>query len=92
MPDTGLLSRIRQVWQDRPRRILLVVTDVTRMEGARICVAGYLDDGRMVRPLCGRRGPTEAWLQPAAGTWIVPFSTVELKVERPPRPLIAPHT
>ena len=37
----------------------MVVTDITRMEGDRVCVGGYLEDGASMRPVCARTGPTE---------------------------------
>jgi hypothetical protein len=70
----------------------LVVTDITRMEGDRVCVAGLLEDGTAVRPLCGRSGPTERWLLPARDARVVPFAILDLKVERAPKLLLAPHT
>lgn len=91
MPEGGWLSRVRQIWKDRPRRRRMVVTDITRMEGTRVCVAGFLEDGQVVRPVY-RGGPTEAWLHPAINSQIVPFSTVELMAPRRPGSLVPPHT
>jgi hypothetical protein len=66
--------------------------DITRMEGDRVCVGGYLDDGTPIRPIAGRAGPNERWLQPTRGDQIEPFSILELRVNRAPRNLLAPHT
>ncbi len=88
----SLVARIRQAWKDRPRRRTMFVTDVTRMEGRRICVGGYLDDGGAVRPLVGRSGPDEAWLQQAHGGLVVPFAVVELRISGKPKGCHAPHT
>ncbi|MEZ4563606.1 MAG: hypothetical protein R2853_12815 [Thermomicrobiales bacterium] len=91
MPENWL-SRLKQVWKDRPRRRTMIVTDVTRMEGSRVCVGGYLEDGRAVRPLVGRTGPDEAWLHQAAGAPVSPFAVVELRLSGRPRGSTAPHT
>lgn len=92
MPVTGLWVRLRQAWKDRPRRRQMVVTDITRMEGDRVCVGGYLDDGVAVRPVAGRAGPNERWLRSARDAPVVPFAVVELRVNRAPKDLRAPHT
>jgi hypothetical protein len=70
----------------------MVVTDVTRMEGARVCVGGYLEDDRAVRPVIGRSGPDEAWLQRAQGGPVAPFAVVDLRISGRPKGSHAPHT
>ncbi len=70
----------------------MIVTDITRMEGDRVCVGGYLEDGTPVRPVAGRKGPDERWLRSARDAAVVPFSVVELQVNRAPKRLSAPHT
>ena len=92
MPDLSLKDRVLRVWKDRPRRRRMTVTDVTRMEGARVCIGGYLEDGTAVRPVVGRAGPDERWLRAARDGPVVPFSLVELHVGRPPKRLGAPHS
>jgi len=92
MPAIGLKSRILQAWKDRPRRRQMIVTDITRMDGDRICVGGYLDDGTAVRPVTGRGGPNEQWLRSARDGRVAPFSVLELQINRAPKPLRAPHT
>ena len=92
MPDLGWEDRLLRVWKDRPRRSQMVVTDITRMEGERVCVGGYLEDGAAVRPVAGRAGPDERWLQSARGEPVAPFSVVELRVGWAPKRLGAPHT
>ena len=92
MPVTGLKSWIVRAWKDRPRRRELIVTDITRMEGDRVCVGGYLEDGTAVRPVAGRAGPNEVWLRAAGGASVTPFSVVNLRVYRPPTRLHVPHT
>ena len=69
----------------------MIVTDLTRMQGARICVGGYLEDGTPIRPVCGQSGPTEAWPRPTPDQRVVPFSLVELEVGAPVQ-LVPPHT
>lgn len=91
MPENWL-SRLKQVWKDRPRRRTLIVTDVTRMEGTRVCVGGYLEDGGAVRPVVGRSGPDEAWLQQAHGGAVAPFAVVALRISGKPKGSHAPHT
>jgi hypothetical protein len=92
VPGLGLKDRIVRAWKDRPRRRQLVVTDITRMEGDRVCVGGYLEDGTAVRPVAGRAGPNERWLRSARGAPVAPFSVVELQVNRAPKRTSAPHT
>lgn len=91
MPESWL-SRLKQVWKDRPRRRTMVVTDVTRMEGTRVCVGGYLEDGRAVRPMVGRSGPDEVWLLQAHGGPVAPFAVVDLRIAGQPQGSRAPHT
>ncbi len=86
------LSRLKQVWKDRPRRRTMIVTDVTRMEGRRVCVGGYLVDGGAVRPMVGRSGPDEAWIHQAQGGPVVPFAVVDLYISGKPKGSHAPHT
>lgn len=92
MPDLGWKDRLLRAWKDRPRRRQMVVTDITRMEGARVCVGGYLEDGAVVRPVAGRAGPDERWLRSARGGPIAPFSVVDVRIGRAPKRLTAPHT
>lgn len=92
MPAIGPWSRIVQAWKDRSRRRQMTVTDITRMEGDRICVGGYLEDGTPVRPVTGRKGPDERWLRSARDAPVVPFSVLELQINRAPKRLSAPHT
>ncbi|MGH2615376.1 MAG: dual OB domain-containing protein [Thermomicrobiales bacterium] len=92
MPASGLRSWLLQAWKDRPRRRQMIVTDITRMEGDRVCVGGYLDDGTAIRPVAGRTGPDERWLRSARDAPVVPFAVLELQVNRAPKRLAAPHT
>ena len=88
----SLISRLKQAWKDRPRRRRVIVTDVTRMDGTRVCVGGYLEDGGAVRPVVGRSGPDETWLQRASDGPVAPFSVVELRIAGAPKGMHAPHT
>ena len=92
MPAAGLKATIHRAWKDRPRRRRMVVLDVTRMEGDRVCVGGYLEDGTPIRPVAGRAGPNERWLTPSRDARVAPFSVLELKVNQAPGDLRAPHT
>jgi hypothetical protein len=92
VPAVTLKDRILQAWKDRPRRRQLIVTDITRMEGDRVCVGGYLDDGTSVRPVVAKSGLTEQWLRSARNAPVTPFSLVELRVNRPPKRARPPHT
>src|SRR5262245_52125664 len=71
----------------------IAITDVTRMEASRVCVAGYsLKDGRPVqciRPEFRFGSITENWLYQHPSV-MRPFSTVELDlIQHAPKP---PHT
>lgn len=92
MASTGLWETLRAAWKDRPRRRQLIITDITRMEGRRVCVGGYLADGGAIRPVVDRGGPDETWLQSARGGPLTAFSVVELRVARAPKRSLAPHT
>jgi hypothetical protein len=70
----------------------MIVTDITRMEGERVCVGGYLDDGTAVRPVAGRAGPDEAWIRGASDGEVRPFALVDLRVGRVVKRAQAPHT
>ena len=92
MPATGLRAWFLRAWKDRSRRRQMIVTDLTRIDGERICVGGYLEDGTAVRPVAGRMGPNEQWLRSARNAPVMPFSVLELQVNRAPKGLSAPHT
>ena len=71
-------------------RAVLTISDVTRMQGARVCVAGYLPDDTCVRPLLRVGGLTETWLFVGRQVAVQPFARVELDLlEHRPEP---PHT
>ena len=71
-------------------RSLVIITDVTRMQGRNICIAGYCPDGSCVRPEFRQGRPDEDWLRMRCGKVIHPFVEVELDLLRNvPHP---PHT
>ena len=69
----------------------LAITDLTRMQGRRVCLAGYTADLTCVRPLFPRpKGLTEEWLQANRHGIIRPFAVVEFDLQQAaPDP---PHT
>ncbi len=69
----------------------LVITDLTRMQGKRVCLAGYTADCTCVRPVFRKPlGLTEDWLQANKQGIIRPFAVVEFDLqENVPEP---PHT
>ena len=71
-------------------RDLVTITDVTRMQEQRVCIAGYLPDGTCVRPVFHVGGIPEEWLKVAGRVAIRPFAKVEFDLqENKPHP---PHT
>lgn len=68
----------------------LVITDLTRMHGARICIAGYTRDYTCIRPVFWSSGLLERWLSDRGKVVIRPFAVVEFDLqEHTPHP---PHT
>lgn len=71
-------------------KVNVTITDVTRMQEGRVCVAGYLPDDTCIRPVVRRGGIMEEWLSVRGQAIIRPFAVVTLDVqERRPEP---PHT
>jgi hypothetical protein len=56
----------------------LTITDLTRMSGDKVCVAGYKDDGICIRPQFKHGSITEDWLWDHDEVVIRPFARVEL--------------
>lgn len=73
-------------------RTTLVITDLTRMKGPRICVAGVLPTMACVRPLPPRTHLTERWLFRHWPHVLKPFAVIELELIRPAPNLAPPHT
>lgn len=69
----------------------VVITDLTRMQGTRVCLAGYTADKTCIRPVFTKpKGLTEEWLQATGQGIIRPFAVVEFDLVQPiPEP---PHT
>ena len=68
----------------------LVITDVTRMQRGRVCIAGYDKEQRGVRPVLAPPGIPEGALEMNGQAVIFPFALVELDLTEPrPQP---PHT
>jgi hypothetical protein len=71
-------------------RAPVTITDLTRMQGDHICVAGYLRDGTCIRPLFQWKPLTESWVWQKGSVVIRPFTEVELDLlEHNPHP---PHS
>jgi hypothetical protein len=64
----------------------VTITDLTRMQGDHICVAGYLRDGTCIRPRFPHKPLTESWVWQKNRVVIRPFWEVELDLLGP-----APH-
>lgn len=69
--------------------VTLLITDVTRMSGDRVCVAGVTEKGISVRPIFQYRHIAEGWLYDKGQVVIHPFSLVKFKLKKnrpdPPR-------
>jgi len=67
----------------------LIITDVTRMGGTRVCIAGVTEDGRSIRPTLPFPGIQEDWLYENEQCVIRPYARVTLDLlEHQPDP---PH-
>ncbi len=71
--------------------VSLIITDLTRMKGDRVCIAGVADDGQTIRPKFAYDMITEEWLFDPAGKVIIqPFARVRMELlKHDPHP---PHT
>jgi len=68
----------------------LVITDLTRMQRGRVCVAGYDKDGQCIRPVRPPPGIGEDTLRRQGQPAVFPFAVVEYDLlEHRPQP---PHT
>ncbi len=68
----------------------LVITDVTRMQEARVCMAGYDAALHCIRPVLPRQGIPETALYANGRAIVFPSAEVEFSFDRPtPQP---PHT
>lgn len=69
-------------------RTSLVITDLTRMQHGRVCIAAYRRDARCVRPVVPYDGIMEDWLFDHERAIVRPFAVIELDllVEQPDPP------
>ncbi|MHB8646212.1 MAG: dual OB domain-containing protein [Thermomicrobiales bacterium] len=70
----------------------VTITDLTRMQGDRVCVAGYLPDNTCVRPVFVKGGLTEEWLRLRGKAAIRPFAVIEFDVRGKVSMPLPPHT
>ncbi len=68
----------------------LVITDLTRMQEGRVCIAGYDENGNCIRPVLPPPGIHESTLYSQGHPVVFPFAVVEYDLLKPlPQP---PHT
>ena len=72
-------------------RRVITITDLTRMQHGRVCIAGYLDDRTCVRPVFRFGGLMESWLFRNGEVVTRPFARVEFDFGNRPPPQ-RPHT
>lgn len=71
-------------------RTPVVITDLTRMQHGRVCIAAYRRDARCVRPVVPYDGIMEDWLFDHERVIVRPFAVIELDLlDEHPDP---PHT
>lgn len=68
-----------------------VVTDVTRMSGSRVCLAGYLPDGACIRPEIAGTDLHQDWLWANDGQVLRPFAEAEIDLDAAPSGIQPPH-
>lgn len=57
--------------------VSMIITDLTRMSGKRVCIAGVTGDKRTIRPQFEHGEITEDWLFDQAGNIVIrPFARV----------------
>ncbi len=71
-------------------RKLLTITDLTRMKGSRVCIAGIDSDGVCIRPDLPPPGLLQGHLQVEGRTIIKPRAKIEFELQ--PKPSAKPHT
>jgi hypothetical protein len=70
----------------------LTITDLTRMQGDRVCIAGYLPDGMCARPVFEYGALTERWLHVNGSLVVRPFAVIEFDFQGIPYRSLPPHT
>jgi len=69
---------------------VITITDLTRMQEQKVCIAGYLPNGTCVRPVFRYGGISEEWLKTSRQGIIRPFAKFEFDlIENKSHP---PHT
>lgn len=58
---------------------ILTISDVTRMSGTNVCIAGYLEDGSCVRPQLKYGHITEDWLYVGGAMACRPFAQIDVE-------------
>ncbi len=58
----------------------VTITDLTRMSGPRVCIAGYLADGTCVRPVFAKGQLEDFWLYDKGQAAIQPFALIEFEM------------
>ncbi len=71
-------------------KTLLTITDVTRMSGTNVCVAGYTPEGQCVRPVLRWGAVQEDWLLDDKQVVVRPFAIIEFDLQK--HTPEAPHT
>ncbi|MCA1668654.1 MAG: hypothetical protein LC793_14900 [Thermomicrobia bacterium] len=70
----------------------LTITDLTRMQRDRVCVAGYLPDNTCIRAVFAKGGLTEGWLRVRGQVAIRPFAVIEFDIQGKASMPLPPHT
>ncbi len=70
-------------------KVPLTISDLTRMQGDHVCIAGYTPERRCIRPTY-YPGLNESWLYQDGSLAIRPFATIEFDLIRVP--VTAPHS
>lgn len=67
----------------------IIITDVTRMQVPRVCIAGITEEGQTIRPIFPHGNIEEDWLYENGQAIIRPFATINFNIiEHRPKP---PH-
>lgn len=72
-------------------RASIIITDLTRMQRNRVCVAGVLPSLECVRPISPGTNLHEGWLFQNRPYVLKPFAVIEMELIRPVPDRVAPH-
>ncbi len=64
-------------------KLHVTITDLTRMQNDKVCVAGYLPDLTCIRPVLRGDNLREWWLYVAGTVIVQPFAIVEFEAQHP---------